>query len=111
VEVSPSNGGHVTSNGVRLFPYPAYKSLMPDEEVALEPVPALGYRFDGWIGSVSSSDRLLYIKAGKDRSLTANFSRRVPDWLIAVITAAVVIPLLLRWRMRGSRLKRALRRE
>jgi hypothetical protein len=96
VEVSPANGGHVASNGVRLSPYPAYQPLLPDEEITLEPVPALGYRFSGWSGSISSSDRLLYIKAGKDRSITANFSRIVPDWLIAVITAAVVIPLLLR---------------
>jgi hypothetical protein len=67
--------------------------------VTLEAVPAPGYRFDNWSGGISSSERLIIIKAGKDRTVTANFSRIIPIWLVAIIaTAAIPLVIFIRRR-------------
>jgi len=87
----------------QLSSYPAYNPLERNAEVVLEAVSAPGYRFDNWSGAISTSTNIVSIKANKDKMVTANFSRIIPNWLIAIITAAITIPLLLRWRVARSK--------
>lgn len=111
--VSPGNSGHVELacppdeclvglEGYRLVPdprvsgpAPAVQHLPLGTEVKLSAVPAFGYRFDGWSGDITSDSREISSKLGFTTRLTANFSPLMPFWLIPVIAAAVVIPLLL----------------
>ena len=107
MDVSPNRGGHVIFHEVReLSSYPSYEPLWPGEEVTIEAVPTLGYRFTYWSREIHSSkqrevystERITKVKAGSDNWITANFSQIIPNWLIAVIAIAIATPLLIRWR-------------
>ena len=109
VDVSPGIGGHVIFHGVKeLKSYPSYEPLWPGEELTIEAVPTLGYRFNYWsreIRSINqrevySTSRIASVKAGSDNWITANFSTILPGWLIAVIAVSITVPFLLRWRIR-----------
>ena len=113
VDVSPGAGGHVIFNEViELESYPSYEPLWPGEEVTIEAVPSLGYRFNYWsreIHSINqteiySTNRIIKLKAGSDRWITAHFSPILPGWLIAVIVVSIIVPFLLRRRIRRSKL-------
>ena len=112
VDVSPNRGGHVIFHNVKeLSSYPSYEPLWPGEEVTLEAVPTLGYRFNYWsreIHSINqreiySTNRITKVKAGSDNWITANFSPVIPGWLIAVIVISITVPILLRRRTRRSK--------
>jgi hypothetical protein len=112
VDVSPGTGGHVIFHDVKeLTSYPAYEPLWPGEEVTIEAVPTLGYRFSYWSreiysthqSEIYSTSRITTVKAGSDNWLTANFSPILPGWLIAVIVVSITVPLLLRRRIRRSK--------
>ena len=112
VDVSPGIGGHVIFHGVKeLKSYPSYEPLWPGEEVTIEAVPTLGYRFNYWsreIRSINqreiySTNRITKVKAGSDNWVTANFSPILPGWLTAVIVVSIAVPFLLRWRIRRSK--------
>ena len=112
VDISPSIGGHVIFHGVKeLTSYPSYEPLWPGEEVIIEAVPALGYRFKYWSREIHSTKqreiystkRITIVKAGSDNWITANFSPILPDWLIAVIVVSITVPFLLRRRIRRSK--------
>ena len=98
--VSPASGGHVIRDGVKLASYPSYYPYKPDENVTLVAVPAIGYRFDNWSGGISSSERSISIITDDDKVITANFSRIVPNWLVAIIVVVITTALLLRWQRR-----------
>ena len=66
--------------------------------VVMEAIPTFGYRFDNWSGDLYSSERIIHVNLDNITYVTANFSRIVPNWLIATIVAAVAVPLLLWWR-------------
>lgn len=112
VDISPSIGGHVIFHGVKeLTSYPSYEPLWPGEEVTIEAVPALGYRFKYWSREIHSTKqreiystkRITIVKAGSDNWITANFSPILPGWLIAVIVVSITVPFLLRRRIRRSK--------
>jgi len=112
VDVSPSSGGHVIFHGVKeLTAYPSYEPLWPGEEVTIEAVPTLGYRFKYWSREIHSikqreiysTNRITIVKAGNDNWITANFSPILPGWLIAVIAVSITVPFLLRRRIRRSK--------
>ena len=100
VYVSPSRGGHVNQDGIRPSSYPYVQYFPPGIEVSLEAIPSLGYRFDNWSGDVNLNDRIIRITLDSDKRLTANFSRIAPNWLIAIISVSITIPLLFMWRRR-----------
>jgi hypothetical protein len=112
VDVSPGTGGHVIFHEVKeLASYPAYEPIWPGEEVTIEAIPTLGYRFSYWSreihsthqSEIYSTNRITKVKAGSDNWLTANFSPILPGWLIAVIVVSITVPLLLRRRIRRSK--------
>ena len=111
MNVSPGNGGHVIHNGIKLSSYPSYVPLSPDCETILEAVPSIGCHFNNWSGEIYhanpveiySTSRNISIKAGADKSITANFSRIMPNWVIAIIVVSSAIPFLVRWHGRRSK--------
>jgi len=103
VYVSPGLGGHISQDGIRPSSYPYVQYFPPGTEVSLEAVPSLGYRFDSWSGDVSDKDSTIYLTLDSDKRVTATFSRIIPDWLIAIIVVAIVVPLLIRWRRRTTK--------
>lgn len=86
--------------------------MCPDEELRIEAVPAFNYRFDYWSrdtlstqsSEVYDTHRMTSVKAGNDKWLTAHFSQIVPNWLVALIIVAVVIPLLFLWHRKSRTL-------
>lgn len=100
MDVSPSGGGYVNLEGVRLPSYPAYEPLKPDTEVTLEAMPALGYRFSSWSGDINNVSEVVVITAGSDQMITANFSRIISNWLIATIATVTTVAVILGWRRR-----------
>jgi hypothetical protein len=103
VYVSPSHGGHIEQDGMRPSSYPYVQYFPPDTEVSLEAVPSLGYRFDNWSGDVNNEGRIIRVTLDSDKRMTANFSRIVPNWLIATIVVAIAVPLSLRWCRRTAK--------
>ena len=101
--VSPDKGGHVDQEGYPLSGNPSVQPLPLDREVNLKAVPSFGYRFDGWSGDIEGNSREVVTKLDLTTRVTANFSMILPPWAIAVIIAAVAVPLLLLWRRRRAR--------
>ena len=81
--------------------YPYVQYFPPGTEVSLEAVPSLGFRFENWSGDVNNEERIIQLTLDSDKRIKANFSRIVPNWLIAIIIVAIATPLLLRWRRRS----------
>ena len=100
VYVSPSRGGHVNQDGIRPSSYPYVQYFPPGTDVSLEAVPSLGYRFDNWSGDVILKDRIIRITLDSDKRVTANYSRIVPNWLVAIIIVSITIALIFIWRRR-----------
>ncbi len=71
LRVSPAEGGYVKVNGDELED-DVYVALQGDE-LELEAVPAKGYEFDRWSGSVVSSDNPVERAFYNHKDITANF--------------------------------------
>jgi len=75
VDVNPrSVGNTVTVNSVTptSYPYISYKD--PNTSVTLEAMPADGYDFESWSGTLTGSSNPAYITMTGDMSVTANFT-------------------------------------
>ena len=80
--------------------YPDGRFYQSGTNVVVEAIPALGYRFIGWSGDIEGTTKSITLQIDRRMVIQANFTRIVPNWLIAIIVVAIAAPLLLRWRRR-----------
>ena len=102
MDISPSRSGHVYINGAKMSYFPDYMFLKLGSDVLLEAVLSPGYRFENWSGDVGSTNRVATLRFDRSKFIYAIFSPIVPSWLIGPITAAIIVPLALRWRRRRA---------
>jgi uncharacterized repeat protein (TIGR02543 family) len=73
VDVSPAGTGIVKLYGTEASKYPASTPIL-ESKVLLEAVPAPGYQFDSWTGSINSKDNPLSLMMDCPKIVIANFS-------------------------------------
>ncbi|MFC2024502.1 hypothetical protein ACFLTJ_02860 [Chloroflexota bacterium] len=102
VYVSPPNSGRVSFNGEEITQLMNYASrdFPRGTDVVLEAIPAFGYRFNYWSGDIKGNERAFKVRMKNSKRATANFSRIIPNWLIAISVIAISAPLLFRWLRR-----------
>jgi hypothetical protein len=83
--------------------YPDGRSYQSGTNVVVEAIPAPGYRFIRWSGDTEGTTKSITLQIDRRMAIQANFTRIVPNWLIAIIATAIAVPLLLRWRRRRSK--------
>ena len=98
--VSPPNSGRVSFGGLPQSRNPAIKAFPRGTDVVVEAMPVFGYRFGNWSGDIEGNDRAFNVRIDNTKTVTANFYRIIPNWLIAIIVVGIAAPLLLRWRRR-----------
>jgi hypothetical protein len=103
VYVSPPNGGKVNLGGLVLPYYPDGRFYQSGTNVVVEAIPAPGYRFIRWSGDIEGTTKSITLQIDRSMVIHANFTRIVPNWLIATIAIAIAFPLLLIWRRRRSK--------
>jgi len=98
VDVGPRGGGDIEINGIAPSSYPDSFTFAQGASVALEAVPADGYRFDHWSGvpSGSEKDNPTTITVGSATEVTAHFTEpsSFPWWLILVGIVAFLLALV-----------------
>ena len=98
VDVGPSGGGDIEVNGSVPSSYPNSYTFAQGASVALQAVPADGYRFDHWSGvpSGSEKDNPTTITVGSATEVTAHFTEpsSFPWWLILVGIVAFLLALI-----------------
>jgi len=75
VDVSLSDGGDIEVNGTLPSSYPNSYTLAQGASVDLRAVPAPGYEFDHWSGSLSGSENPTVITMDSDKEVTAYFTQ------------------------------------
>jgi hypothetical protein len=73
VDVSPSGAGDVEVERYLYLSYPVTRNVVLGENVYLEALPAEGYYFVGWGGSLSGSENPVYVKVNAEKVITAHF--------------------------------------
>jgi hypothetical protein len=104
VDVGP--GGGIEVNGTAPSLYPATYTFAEGASVNLEAVPASGYSFANWSGSLSSSENPTTIIMDSDKEIAANFIEVAPStfpWWWIVVGVAVVGLLVYFLVIRGLR--------
>jgi len=98
VDVSPSGAGDIEVNGAASSSYPDSYTFAQGTLVALQAVPADGYRFDHWSGVPpgSEKDNPTTITVGSATEVTAHFTEpsSFPWWLILVGIVAFLLALV-----------------
>jgi len=98
VDVSPRGGGDIEVNGAAPSSYPDSYTFAQGASVALQAVPADGYRFDRWSGVPlgSEKDNPTTITVGSAIAVTAHFTEpsSFPWWLILVGAVAFLLILV-----------------
>ena len=85
VRVSPSTSGDVKIDNIIPSYYPIRYSFALNTSVGLEAVPAPGYEFVNWSGSLVGSTNPEYINMSCDKDITANFALQAePDQTASV---------------------------
>jgi uncharacterized repeat protein (TIGR02543 family) len=74
VTVSPASYGTIMIDQTTVSAYPATHTFSGGAQVNLEAVPAPGYRFDSWSGTLSGSENPVTILIDCNKTITANFS-------------------------------------
>ena len=74
--VSSSQGGNIKIDGISQETYPASKTVEKDKNVIVEAVPAEGYRFVGWSGSLTDTTNPVTINMTCPKSITATFAAK-----------------------------------
>jgi uncharacterized repeat protein (TIGR02543 family) len=74
VDVSPANSGTVKIANQPLKTYPADYTFAIDDTVQLTAMPASGYRFTGWSGSITAKTEIIAIKMTGGNNITAIFA-------------------------------------
>jgi hypothetical protein len=75
VNVSPDNSGTIKRDGLPVTTYPAVLSVAGGVAVILEAVPASGYTFSHWSGSVTgTTNPTVILDFDSDKTVTANFT-------------------------------------
>ena len=92
MDVSPSDGGIVKVDENLPSSYPIFYFFGSGTEVRLEAVPASGYLFSTWGGDLSGSTNPTTIVVDCNKSITANFSRRVHTLTIQVSGSGSTTP-------------------
>jgi uncharacterized repeat protein (TIGR02543 family) len=73
VEVSPGGGGDVEVERQLYLSYPITRTVVLGESVYLEALPAEGYYFVGWGGSLSGNENPVYVRMTTNKTITAHF--------------------------------------
>lgn len=73
MNVSPTGSGKVKVDNTIYQSYPAVISCTIGASVTLEAIPATGYQFGSWSGSISGSNNPVSLPMNADKSVTANF--------------------------------------
>ncbi len=73
VDVSPGGAGDVEVERQLPYSYPFTRTVVQDENVYLEALPADGYYFVGWGGDLSGSESPIYVRIIEDTNITAHF--------------------------------------
>jgi hypothetical protein len=99
VVVSPDGGGAIQIDQVAPSFYPYDNAFDYGESINLEAVPAPGYRFDNWSGSLSGSTNPVTVVMDCNKSITANFTREMTvkaNWpLVGGIMGGLMLMALL----------------
>ena len=74
MDVSPSGNGIIRVNESAPTSYPFIDNFSEGTSVKLNAVPATGYLFNNWSGSLSGTDNPTTILIDCNKSITANFS-------------------------------------
>ena len=91
--VSSPQGGTVQVDDITLDTFPiTVKSYPPGTSVKLRAIPAKGYEFTGWSGSLTSQENPVTIQMDSGKDITANFSLRMHSLTIKVNGAGFVTP-------------------
>ena len=78
VDVDPSGSGDIKVNGVAPASYPHTYTFPEDASVSLEAIPASGYNFDHWSGSLTGSSNPTSITMNGNKSIVAHFVEAPP---------------------------------
>jgi hypothetical protein len=73
VDVSPGGGGDVEVERQLPNSYPFIRTVVVNESVSLEALPAEGYYFVGWGGDLSGNENPAYVKVINETEITAHF--------------------------------------
>jgi uncharacterized repeat protein (TIGR02543 family) len=74
VTVSPTDYGTIVIDQTAVSSFPHTYNLEAGSPVKLEAVPASGYRFENWSGTLSGSENPTTIVMDCNKTITANFS-------------------------------------
>lgn len=84
MDVSPAEGGTVEINETTLDFYPNTMTLDNGEVVSLEAIPAPGYGFTEWSGSLSGNENPVMLTMDCTKSITAVFLEKLPELTISI---------------------------
>ncbi len=84
MDVSPAEGGTVEINETALDFYPNTMTLDNGEVVSLKTIPALGYGFAEWSGSLSGNENPVMLTMDCTKSITAVFLKKLPELTISI---------------------------
>ncbi|MGD9117686.1 MAG: hypothetical protein PVJ08_02990 [Dehalococcoidia bacterium] len=73
VDISPGGGGNVEVERQLPNAYPFTRTVVVNENVYLEAIPAEGYYFVGWGGDLEGSESPVYVRVINDTTITAHF--------------------------------------
>ena len=73
MNVSPAQGGTVKIDQTAAASYPAASSFEAGASIQLEAIPAEGYEFAGWKGSLAGRDNPANLEMTCDKAITATF--------------------------------------
>jgi uncharacterized repeat protein (TIGR02543 family) len=74
VDVSSAQGGNVEIDGMAQTTYPSSQNIDREKIVVLEAVPAYGYDFVGWSGSLTGTENPVSINMTCPKNVTATFA-------------------------------------
>ena len=86
-----SDKGSIKVDGITLPSYPYKLDLEAGITIDIEAVPATGYSFDGWNGSLSGNTNPVSLTMDCEKSISADFSRDSTLTITAAISSLVVI--------------------
>jgi uncharacterized repeat protein (TIGR02543 family) len=77
VDVSPTEGGTVRIDEAIPTEYPSVSTVNNSASVNLEAIPAPGYEFTGWSGSLTGQTNPTTLVMSCTKTITANFSQKI----------------------------------